>query len=263
MMNEELIVKYSCKSCTVNQFNSDRNLLHSSCSFLHCNVRSLTKNFDSFVNFLSMLDQNFLFIALTETWLHPDSNCCLYDLPSYTFVTCNREASQGGGVALYFHNSLSFSRINTCKINHCESIFGETMINNKKIVIGVIYRRPNTPFNEFIDSLEACLDQVSVNGRDCILLGDMNIDTSLDSPPVTHYNTLLNTYNMTQLINTPTRVTNTSQILLTTLLSPVQLKQTFQTTIQFSALLKVCITFLKTVPKHTPTISGITTKRPS
>ncbi|XP_077987452.1 uncharacterized protein LOC144442054 [Glandiceps talaboti] len=220
-MIEETTVKYNCKSYTIDQFKSNSDFSINSCSFLHCNIRSLSKNYDDFVAFLNILDHNFLFIALTETWLHPKSNCCLYNLPSYDLITCNRELSQGGGVALYFHTSLSVTRINTSKISHCESVFVEAIMNDKKIIISVIYRKPNTPFNEFIVSLEACLDQMFAKGNDCIILGDMNIDTSSDVPSIIHYNTLLNTYNLTQIIDTPTRVTDTSNTVIDHLITNI------------------------------------------
>ncbi|XP_077994315.1 uncharacterized protein LOC144448040 [Glandiceps talaboti] len=97
---------------------------------------------------------------------------------------------------------------------HCESIFVETVIDNKAIIVGVNYRKPNTPHLEFLHSLESCLDQLSASGKSCIILGDVNIDTSTDSAPAIQYNTLLNSYNFYQIINTATRITdNTSTII--------------------------------------------------
>ena len=206
--NDTTNTQFNCKQYTCDQFNSCPAFSTNSCSFLHINIRSLAKNYDNLVDFLNILNHNFLFLGLSETWL--SSNSSFYNLPNYNLLTCNREKSRGGGVALYVHSSLSFCQINTIQIMHSESIFVETRINNKKIIIGVNYRQPNTSSHEYIDSLEACLDQLSARGDKCVILGDVNIDTSVDSAPATNYQTTLNTYNFSQIISTATRVGSNS-----------------------------------------------------
>ncbi|XP_006823914.1 zonadhesin-like [Saccoglossus kowalevskii] len=53
---------------------------------------------------------------------------------------------------------------------HCDSISVGTEINNSKLIISVKYRKPNTPYHEYLDSLEACLNQLSTNDFSVISL---------------------------------------------------------------------------------------------
>ena len=214
--SDSLPDKTKCSFYSTDQFNEGTCTSYSqnSFSFLHLNIRSLAKHYDDLVSHLDILDCNFHFLGLSETWLNHNSDPSFYNLPLYQLITSNREIARGGGVALYVHNSLSFTRIDNINIMHCESIFVETVIDNKAIIVGVNYRKPNTPHLEFLHSLESCLDQLSASGKSCIILGDVNIDTSTDSAPAIQYNTLLNSYNFYQIINTATRITdNTSTII--------------------------------------------------
>ena len=63
-----------------------------------------------------------LLVAVTETWLTPqilDSEVC-HNFPGYSFLRCDREVRQGGGVGLYVREDLTADII--CKYDNgvCE-----------------------------------------------------------------------------------------------------------------------------------------------
>ena len=213
--------KYNCASYFLNNFSNTFSSSSNLLSYLHINIRSIAKHFDEMVSFLNTLHGDFLFLGLSETWLHPNSNNCLYQIPSYQLITSNRENTKGGGVALYIHDFLTFTHIQAINMMHCESIFVENLINNKKGVIGVNYRKPNTSFPEFLASLDECLHQLSARGGHCIILGDMNIDTSGDNTHAAPYQTLLSSYNFAQIITQPTRITDHSNTIIDHLLTNI------------------------------------------
>ncbi len=51
-------------------------------STFHLNIRSLSRNYDIFIHYLSLLKHQFFIIALSETWLN--ENCReMFKLPKY------------------------------------------------------------------------------------------------------------------------------------------------------------------------------------
>ena len=96
-----------------------------------------------------------------------------------------------------------------------ESIFIETSLRkNEKIIIGTIYRPPNS--NEFEADLKTILHKVDKENKTCILMGDFNIDL-IKYESSDHVNRFL--YQMYSshfypLINRPTRITANSATLI-------------------------------------------------
>ena len=61
--------------------------------------------------------------------------------------------------------------------NIMESTFVEIIPSNKKnIVIGVIYRPPNSKFNLFENEINQILSKIDKENKICYLMGDFNID---------------------------------------------------------------------------------------
>ena len=49
-------------------------------------------------------------------------------------------------------------------------------INVKKVIVGIIYRKPNTDVDEFQNSLLDILSLLKIDKVNCILMGDFNIN---------------------------------------------------------------------------------------
>ena len=145
---------------------------------LHLNIRSISANFDNFRLFLdNPMNKSFSVIGLTETWLPKDNDT--YSLPEYNLILNSRQDKIGGGVGLYIHNTLDHSNCEHLNVmnNIVESVFVEIAVpDSKNILIGVIYRPPNSDINEFLVYLEDLLRDPSFNNKDCYIMGDFNID---------------------------------------------------------------------------------------
>jgi hypothetical protein len=114
-------------------------------SLNHFNACSLPHNFDKFTNYLNLLQFPFSIIGVSETWL-TSTNIAQCELDNYKLITCNRINRQGGGVALYIRDNIDFVELTDLGINDdniCQSLFIEFLINNHKVVTGMIYRPPN------------------------------------------------------------------------------------------------------------------------
>ena len=90
-------------------------------------------------------------IGISETWLNIDNKSQI-QLPGYLFVNNNKNTKTGGGVGMFISSVINFhvrNDLNLQRDSVLESIFVETSLRkNEKIIIGTIYRPPNSNFNE-------------------------------------------------------------------------------------------------------------------
>lgn len=190
-------------------------------SLLHVNVRSLPKNNDTFMAYLESLAVKFDVIALSETWLSPE-NCHLpYISHQYNHIYNTRNHRAGGGVSLFIDKKYTFVQIADLTISNesMECIF--TQINpltptTNPIVIGCVYRPPNTDIPTFLTHLTDILQHPKIQNKTCYILGDFNfnlLNHDSHSPTADFINTFF-TANYIPLITKPTRITQHSSTLL-------------------------------------------------
>ena len=146
-------------------------------------------------------------VGLCETKLSDDT-ANIYKLPNYNFYT-NNVSSDKGGVCLYIKNKLAcIVRSDLCvKKDHFESIFVECRpyVANKKLIIGMIYRRPGTPQAAFQQDLDSVLNKID---SPCILMGDYNINllNENNDNSIANFANNLREKSFTEVILKPTRV---------------------------------------------------------
>ena len=181
-------------------------------SLSHVNIRSLYKNFDEFCLLFDNLESKFDVITLSEVWNVSDT--ALFSLTGYTLeVKCRKGNARGGGVGAYIRSSLKYV-IQNFEVTNAESLWLQMNINMKKVIVGIIYRKPNTDVDECQNSLLDILSLLKIDKVNCILMGDFNI-TFLDSDQkVEQFKTALQCFGLEQLITTPTRVTKLSSTLI-------------------------------------------------
>ena len=148
---------------------------------MHGNIKSIPKDFQNVELFMSNLDIKFTVMAFTETWLN-DENAGLYIIEGYIMETAYRTTREGGGVSLYIAESVNntlrtdldvFSEIMESRFLEID----KTSINfTRNVIIGVIYRPPNSDINVFISQMSRLLDTTRKDNKSCYLLGDYNIN---------------------------------------------------------------------------------------
>jgi hypothetical protein len=121
-------------------------------------------------------------IALTETRLSP-SNSDLYQLPNYNSFHATRTDRRGGEVALYIQDSIDFRRRTdlVAFTDDIESLFIEipSLRESQTIIVGVIYRTPNTNHQNCFTCIEHITQTIRREKKLSYILGDFNIDISL------------------------------------------------------------------------------------
>lgn len=179
-------------------------------SIFHCNIRSIRKNANLLVSFLAQQEHIFDVLATTETWLKPGENITI---PGYTLISNARVSrSRGGGVALFIKSERSFSILSgvTCSTPFIESLF---VVLESSLIIGVVYRSPNSCVNSFLEKFETIFSSVTHDHKGVIaIVGGINIDTH--SAMHRNYEYLLRSFDFHNLITEPTRVTASSATLL-------------------------------------------------
>ena len=131
-------------------------------SITHLNIRSLNNKLNSLKQLLNSLYLPFQIIGLTETWLN-DTNDDIFELDNYDFVNANRTSRNGGGVGIYITKDMNFKLRRDLNIND-ENIMASTFVeiitpNKTNIVIGVIYRPPNSKFDLFENEINQILSK--------------------------------------------------------------------------------------------------------
>jgi len=148
---------------------------------LHINIRSLPAKLDELKDIIYTLKEKHIivhFILLCETYLN-DTNQPLCKIENYNLVCRNRQDRKGGGIAIYVHNSLSYSIRDDLCINiekEFESLFIEIKGKIKSTLIGEVYRVPNSNIRLSVERFHDIANKLKNIREDVILATDQNFD---------------------------------------------------------------------------------------
>ena len=203
-------VNFNTNPITPSDFgNTYNSLVPNSFAVSHVNVRSMNKNFEELkLLYETVLTEKFKVIGVSETWAMYNSN--LFNLNSYNLEYNCRKIGRGGGVAAYIHNSVNY-KILPLHVLHSESLWLELIDNKHVFIVGIIYRKPNTSVSEFHTSLLDVLCSIKLDKKQCILMGDFNMDFSKPDISIDNFQTNMICLNLKQLVLTPTRITSTTE----------------------------------------------------
>ena len=153
-------------------------------------------------------------ICLNETFCDSSVSDEELSLPEYTIVRRDRNR-HGGGVAMYIRNNLTFIRRNDLEADDVECLWVELKCKLRQpVLISSIYRPPSSSV-DFLDKINYIIDRASCECKEMIVLGDFNFDVSQDDGRSSNLiTTCFEAYQMTQLINDPTRVTESTQTII-------------------------------------------------
>ena len=189
-------------------------------SLLSINIRSIPKNISCLQSYMSLLDNNFSVIGVTETWLH-DANHDKYNLDGYNQINNYRTSRIGGGVSLYIMQCFEYiERKDLFRMeSYIECLFVEVQTldkSEKHKLIGVVYRPPDTRVELFNDAISEVLSILKTENKKCYILGDFNLNllNSDKHPPTDDFINIMFSYSFVPVINKPTRISNKSATLI-------------------------------------------------
>ena len=181
------------------------------------NVCSLQNKVDEVDAFLSKNSIQVLGVA--ETWLKPSITNGEVTIPNYKLYRKDITSQQGGGVSIYYHNTLQVHRRPDLE-NELELIWLEIVDHGYRTLLGCGYRPPEKPvtyWTAFHNSLQAAL-----NGQQdsTVLMGDFNVDYSNPSAPnARHLHNILTSFNLQNFVTSSTRITSTASSMIDLFLS--------------------------------------------
>ena len=169
-----------------NVFSDEQNLTTESCSYyetsdldslhadnykmkvLHLNIRSLQKHNDNLRNLLELLKDSQCeidVVLICESHITPKNNLENCKIPGYTLYEKHRTLRDGGGgIAIFVNSKLKFTkRDDLCIFDEYEfeSLFIEVKLGNKRsVIIGEVYRVPNTDIGNFFQKYQSIVDNV-------------------------------------------------------------------------------------------------------
>ncbi len=179
-------------------------------TILHLNIRSCLQNFGQFVAYLIELNVRYDVMILSETWITAD-NENLFSIPSYDFISQNRDVRRGGGLRIYYLNNLVCNKIEDLSMlseTH-ESLFVKISdANNLTYVLGAFYRPPScniSSFNNYLDNV--LFTDTRLMSNKCILVGDFNIDLlkAREKQQTINFTNIMSEGGFKQLVEGPTR----------------------------------------------------------
>lgn len=168
---------------------------------LTLNIRSISKNFDTFVVAMKRLKTDVDIIILTECWL--SDSTVIGQLPGYVAQHTVRFINKSGGVVVYVKNNISVS-ISEPPVRDCNCLL--LKVGNSLAILG-IYRSPSFgDATNFLNSLDLTLKEIS-GFPTVILAGDFNIDIMPHSSNTdsSQYLCLIAEHGLIPAIDKPTR----------------------------------------------------------
>lgn len=153
-------------------------------------------------------------LGLCETFLTNSAIDSALVVNGYVFERKDRQGKKGGGLLVYFSQSLSYRRRTDIESNNIESIWIEVNISKgKPFLLSFIYRPPNASQN-WIDIFESELEIADTICSEIIILGDTNVKYFPNSGENKYSNarwqSCVNSFDFKQLIDNPTRITKRS-----------------------------------------------------
>ena len=132
---------------------------------IHLNIRSAVKNLEKFENYLSNLKHSFPIIAISESWIkeHNADICNMHGYQSEHNIRLNKG---GGGVSLFIKNDIEYLVRQDLTIQNpsMEALFIELrngqIGNSRDMIIGVVYRPPDTEVVQFNELLSQTLSKI-------------------------------------------------------------------------------------------------------
>lgn len=178
MDSDNMLTSIKSDYCSIEEINGlfEQYSRNENFSLVHMNVRSLAKNFSLLNDILLSISTQIDIIGISETRLNENSVDNL-EIENYNFFHSDSETN-AGGVAIYV-NSLfkSISRpdikFNLAMVESCW-IEIQTTKNKPNIIIGCIYKHPQTSINEFSKEFERITNDLK--NFQIYILGDININ---------------------------------------------------------------------------------------
>lgn len=174
---------------------------------LSYNIRSMRENFEFFI--MQFGPKNVMpdVIILTEIWIF-ENEVNNFKIPGYkSFHNCN-QSYRSGGVIIFVLEDLSCSE-SVIDSNTADMLHITINFDTFSLSVLAIYRLHSHTIFSFINELQNILYEIK--SKNLLLIGDLNICILENTTINSDYISLLSSFGLDSLINTPTRITRESK----------------------------------------------------
>ena len=185
-----------------------------SVSFACLNIRSASSITDDLnkpcllQEFIS--DHSLEILSLTETWLTPDTPISMLNSltpNNYSLLHNPRPSERGGGLAVIFRSFLTAHVISLPVCSSFEALCVKFSSSYHSFNLLTVYRPPSSSLPTFITELSTVLSDLVSLPSEFFITGDFNIHMDEpNSPGVTSFTTLLESFNLSQHVTFPTHI---------------------------------------------------------
>ena len=177
------------------------------------NINSLFKHIDE--TRILKKDNNFDILAINETKLDQFDSDSFINISVYTCIRKNRN-KDGGGVCIYIRDTIDFKRKLSFEQGDLEMISIKVSKPNTSPFLLTTWYRPPKSSHELFHQFETFLKKADSEYNEYYVLGDVHYDlmaANLEAHTLKLID-ILDIYQLTQLIDEPTRVTENSKTLI-------------------------------------------------
>lgn len=143
-------------------------------------------------------------LALSETWLRPDSlpatiNSITPD--GYSCMHVPRVEGRGGGVALIYRSCLDLRQLTSRQFSSFELITAKLVFNSVSYIFANIYRPPSMSLSLFFDDFSSLLEDLASTSSAMFISGDFNVHVDTDEPNAVNFLSVLSAFGLEQHID--------------------------------------------------------------
>ena len=154
-------------------------LNESSLNIIQWNVRGLFGKQDQVVRLIRLLGgpNKVQVVCLNETWLRTETSSKVV-IPGYNIIHKCRVGKKGGGLSILVSNDCTFREIDLTSLTHnnIEIMAIEIKCQNANLLVGNVYRPPNTDLKTASKEIVAMARFLQSKSANVAICGDHNID---------------------------------------------------------------------------------------
>lgn len=196
--------KIGSENLVLNEITFDKKGIN----FMHLNIHYLYPKMND-IKYLVDTYPDIDVMGLQETFLSDIFSDSEISLNNFQLFRRDRK-SNGGGIVLYVKSTLPCELRSDLEIEDIEAIWLEMKLDKQKpLLIGYIYRPPSS-LASWNDKIEETLEKIFIENKEMVIFGDFNYNFITTGSNNSKWNNIIDTFNLSQLITQPTRVTPTS-----------------------------------------------------
>ena len=176
-------------------------------SIAHLNIRSIRTKLDYIKDFFLDFD----ILCFTETHLTNDITTESLLLDGFSDPFRLDKTAFSSGLLTYVSNKLVCKRLEHLHNPNIDAIWNEIMYKGTTFILCNVYRPPNSNVT-FWDNLNISIEMALDYNKNLVIVGDLNDD--LLNPNCHHLKNCMLLNNLRNVINEPTRITNTTATLI-------------------------------------------------